>query len=297
LTTFKRGQFRVQVMADDRIAGASATSDATFTIVGTATSLLRDAPPLAPPFRREAALTPPIVRALADALQTVAASAALRRGLESLRASRFVDLVRADSVNANEQAARELLRAIGLLALGDTATAVSAPLRQAQQLNAAPAAVHLVDGAVRAVEGRERDALTAWRAAMKAGFDVAALTPLILDSHLRLSEAPQALELATRAVAARPGDPVLRRGLAVAQMASKQEAEAIAGLEALVADQPEDQDARWLLMHALFAGHVSGQGAGATTQGKQRLRELAQAYVAGKGRHAPLAAEWAEAVR
>jgi hypothetical protein len=297
LTTFKRGQYRVQVMADDRLAGASATGDATFTIVGTATSLLRDAPPLAPPFRREAALTPSIVRAIVDVLTTGAASPALRQGLESLGASRFVDLVRGDSVNANERGARELLRAIGLLALGDTANAVSAPLRQAQQLNAAPAAVHFVDGAVRAIEGRERDALTAWTAAMNAGFDAAALTPLLVDSHLRLGEAPSALELATRAVAAQPGNSVLRRGLAAAQMASKQEADAIAGLEALVTEQPEDQDARWLLLHALFAGHVSGQGASTTPQGKQRLRDLAQAYIAGKGRHAALATEWAEAIR
>ncbi len=52
-----------------------------------------------------------------------------------------------------------------------------------------------------------------------------------------------------------------------------------------------------MLMHALFAGHVSGQGAGATPQGKQRLRDLAQEDVAGKGRHAALATEWAEAIR
>ena len=265
-------------MADDRLAGQAPP----------ATPRSRSS---APPHRscatrrrsrrrsaRETALTPPIVRAIADVLQTDAASPGLRQGLESLRASRFVDLVRGDTVNANEQGARELLRAIGLMALGDTVNAVSAPLRQAQQLNAPPAAVHFVDGAARAIEGRERDALTAWTAAMKAGFDAAALTPLLVDSHLRLGEAPQALELATRTAAARPGEPVLRRGLAAAQMASKQEADAIAGLEALVTEQPADQDARWMLMHALFAGHVSGQGAGATPQGKQQLRDLAQEY-------------------
>jgi hypothetical protein len=297
LKTFKRGSYRVQVMADDRLAGVSATTDATFTIVGTPVTLLRDAPALAPPFRREAALTPTVAAALANALRAEPVSAAMGQLLDALRAGRFVDLVRADTVNTHEQGARELLRAIGLFALGDTATAVATPLRQAQQLSAAPAAVQVVEGAVRAAEGRHREALATWTAAVTAGFDSVAMAPLLVDSHLRLGETAQALELASRSLSAHPTVPQLRRAMATAQLASNLESEAISGLDAHLAEHPDDQDARWLLIHALFAGYVRGQGPGATPQGRQRLGELAQTYVSAKGRHAALAEEWAAAVR
>ena len=295
LKTFKRGTYRVQVMADDRLAGVSSTNDATFTIVGTPTALLRDAPPLAPPFRRDAILSPPILDAIADALQQPVPSTAFAQGLDALRAGRFVDLVRADAVNAPEQGPRELLRAIGLFALGDTTTAVAAPLRQATQLATPAAATTVVAAALRALDGAEREALTAWRGS--EGAIGRALAPLLSESHLRLGEAQEALDVATAALKGQPNDQRLVRCVAAAHLALGREAEALAVLDAHLARQPEDVESQWLLLQALFSGVVQGRGAGSTDAGRQRLRDVAQTYVAAKGRHAALASEWADASR
>jgi hypothetical protein len=51
LRTFKRGEYRLEIAANDRVAGTGITTDVGFTVATTAPALLREAPPLAPPFQ------------------------------------------------------------------------------------------------------------------------------------------------------------------------------------------------------------------------------------------------------
>jgi hypothetical protein len=51
LRTFKRGDHRLEIAAQDRVAGTGIAADVTFTVSGTPAALLREAPPLAPPFQ------------------------------------------------------------------------------------------------------------------------------------------------------------------------------------------------------------------------------------------------------
>lgn len=295
LRTFKRGAYRVQIVADDRIAGVSAGTEATFSIAGTPAALLRDAPPLARPFRRDDALGPAVLTAVANALRPASPSPALAQGLDSLKAGRFVDLVRADSVNPSEQGARELLRAIGLFALGDTPNALSAPLRLAQEHRAPVPPLRVMIGASSALEGRDKDALAAWMNAAEGGFDARALAPLIIEAHLRLGDTQQALGVAGR-MDTPSADARLARSMATVYLTLDREAEALALLDAELARQPDDADTQWLLLHALFSGVVRGQGAGATAPGKERFRQVARGYIAAKGRYATLAEEWLNTV-
>src|SRR6185436_4250668 len=75
--------------------------------------------------------------------------------------------------------------------------------------------------------------------------------------------------------------------LAATRIASNREAEAIAALDAALAKDPEDAEARWLLLHAMYSQIVrSGQGP------RERFAIEARRYIGANGRHAALAADW-----
>jgi hypothetical protein len=163
------------------------------------------------------------------------------------------------------------------------------------QRNVAPAAVHTLLGAVRAIEGNDRNAVAAWEAAISAGGSAHALTPLVADALLRLGDATRALEAIERASA--PNDPALQRRVAAARIALGRHVDALRVADALVLGDAADLDAHWLAIHALFAGFVQRQGPGSDPAGRARLRDLAQRYIAAKGPHAALAADWAAAAQ
>ena len=297
LNTFKRGAYRMQVMAEDRLSGASAASDATFTVVATPAVLLRDAPSVAPSFRRDAVLEPALVTAMVDTLRPPRPSSALTAALDAARDRRFIDLVREDTVDPSERGIRAVLRALSLYALGDTATAVAVPLRQATEAGAPVAAIQTLTGGLRAFEGNDREALAAWQRAVDAGLPGATLGPLMVDAYLRQGDSTRATELAQTTLATRPGDPEMVRRLASAHIAAGQMPLAIPLLDQRLQQQPDDLDAQWLLLHALFSGYVKGDGAANETAGRARFKEVAARYIAANGRHAGLATEWLAVVQ
>jgi Tetratricopeptide repeat len=292
LHTFKRGGYRMQVLADDRLGGVSATADATFTVVATPAVLLREAPSVAPLFRRDALLEPALVTALVDTLRPPRPSSALTAALDAARDRRFIDLVREDAVDPSERGARAVLRALSLYALGDTTTAVAVPLRQATEAGAPGAAIQTLTGGLRAFEGNDREALAAWQRAVDAGLPGATLGPVMFDAYLRQGDSTRAGELAQTTLATRPGDPAMMRRLASAHIAAGHMALAIPLLDQRLQQQPDDLDAQWLLLHALFSGYVKGDGGANETAGRARFKEVAAPYIAAKGRNAGLATEW-----
>jgi hypothetical protein len=292
LRAFKRGEYRLEIAANDRVAGTGSTSSTSFTIIATPAALLRDAPPVAAPFRREELLEGEVVAELLTKLAPPRPSAALAAAIESARAGRFVELIREDATAPDEAGARHALRALGLYAIGEGSTALAIPLRQASQGSAPQAAVQLLMGAVLALERNDRNAVAAWETAIDAGADARVVTPLLADALLRLGDAGRALDVAQRAAGPRN----LRRA-AAAHLAVSRFSDAIRVADAVLAARAGDADAQWLALHALFAGFVSGAGPGADAAGKARIVELAAAYGAANGPHAALAREWAAAVR
>jgi hypothetical protein len=297
LHTFKRGAYRMQVMADDRLGGASATADATFTVVATPAVLLREAPSVAPSFRRDALLEPALVTAMVDSLRPPRPSPGLAAALDAAREGRFIDLVREDAVDPGESGIRAVLRALALYSLGDTTTAVALRLRQATDTGAPVAAIHTLTGGLRAFEGNDREALAAWHSAVDSGLPRATLGPLMVDAYLRQGDNARASELAQSTLAARPGDPEITRRLAATHIAAGQIARATPLLEQRLQQQPDDVDAQWLLLHALFAGYVNGEGATKEPSFRTRFKDVAGPYIAANGRHATLAAEWLAVVQ
>jgi hypothetical protein len=217
LRNFKRGDYRMEITAHDRIAGTGVVTDVAFTVAATPAALLREAPPLAPSFD---------------------------------------------------------------------------PAREG-----VAAAVPVMLGAIRASEGQDREAIAAWQTALDNGADRLVVWPLMIDASLRLSDTSRAIALATQALEAAPEHPRFSRQLARAMVMAGRADEALRVLDTHLQRAPDDVEAQWIALHALYAGFVSGSGAGASTQGRSRLVALAERYVAAGGPYAALAADWAASVR
>ncbi|HXG89887.1 MAG TPA: hypothetical protein VNJ02_16280 [Vicinamibacterales bacterium] len=294
MKTFTRGTYRVQVLADDRVAGASATADTAFTVTATTAMLLADAPMLAPAFRRERLVSGPLLEALVDSLEPAKPSAPLRRALTAARERRFIELIQDDQVDAPERGVRGVIRALGLFAVGDTPTGIAVALRDAE---VSTPGVEMLLGALRALEGNDRDAAAAWQRAIAAGFPASAAAPLLIDALIRQGDVAGAAQSATTIdSAARADDGLFRRRLASALLAAARTGEAIDTLEDWLGRHPDDQDAQWLLLHALFQEFVAGRAPATTPTGRLRFRALVDSYVAAGGVNAALAREWATAM-
>ena len=59
-----------------------------------------------------------------------------------------------------------------------------------------------------------------------------------------------------------------------------------------LATSPEDGETQWLLVHALFASAVKGEGPAGTPEGRAQLLDLIGRYIDGGGRYVTVALEW-----
>jgi len=285
LATIPRGEYRLLVSAEDRLGSSVVAARAEFTVVGTPESLLAEAPPLAPRFESAAALEKPVIDEVLDRLAAGSASPALTRALVSARAGRFADLLVTDSVPASEQGTRAALSGLALLSLANPAAAVE--FQRALQLRAPVAAVQFLMGTARAVGGRDVEAIASWEAARQAGFPPSITDRLIAEAYLRQKDFVRA----AAAIGDRPSDAASMATFAATRIGMRRPAEAIAVIDPLLGERPDDAAARWLLLHALYAQFVGGDGSAGP-----RFRAEAQRYIDTKGRHAQLASEWLKVV-
>jgi hypothetical protein len=283
LKTIPRGDYRLLVTAEDRVSSSVVATRTEFTVVGTPESLLAEAPPLAPRFDAASVLGPPVIGEVVDRLAVPAPSPGLTRAFDSARAGRFAELLVAETVPDSEQASRAALGGLALLSLGNPAAVVE--FQRALQLKASAAAVQVLIGAARAAAGRDAEAVTAWESAKQSGFPRPPLDRLLAEAHLRQKDFARA----ATALGERPSDPASLMTFAATRIASRRPAEAVAVLDTLPAERPDE--ARWLLLHALYAQYVGGDRRYAA-----RLRAEAQRYIDAKGRHAALASEWLKVV-
>lgn len=227
LRDFRRGEYRLEISAQDRIAGRGVTTSVVFTIAATPRTLLADAPPLA---------------------------------------ARF------------------------------DAHSIAAPLRQLLAAAGPEDTVRIMNGAQRASEGRDREALVLWEEAAPRT-DRTLLAPLLVGALLRVGDAARAAQVARDALQ-HGGDPrPLVAQLAAAEILVGRRVEALEMLERRLAVDAGDLDVLWLAIHALFVGYVEGQGPGSDPSGRARLDEHLTRYIAAGGPHAALAREWLAVVR
>jgi len=283
LATLARGDYRLKIAVNDRLAGATRTAETPFTVSGTPLSLLDEAPSLGRPFRREDAIEGARLTAIVQGLTPEAPSPALRKALDLAAERKFVDLLAEEPVPQREQASRTALMGLALYAIGDASALTR--FQRAYALGAPGGPVQFLTGAIRATQNRDPDAIAAWQSALDEGFSSAA--PFLADAYLRRGDGARASALVARETAGRSSDPAWTRTLAATHLAMGRHQDALAVLDARVSQAPDDADARWLQVHALY-GRVVKDGNG----DRDRFRTAAQAYIASGGANATLAAEW-----
>ena len=287
LASVPRGSYRLKIAVTDRAAGVTRTADADFTIIGTPLSLLAEAPSLGRPFQREDALNDTTLPAVVQSLTPATPSPALRRALDQAAARRFIELLVEDRVPEPEQAARTALTALALYTIGDASALVQ--LQRAQSLGAPGGPIQFLIGAVRATQKRDADAVAAWQAAQENGWQ--AVTPFLIDAHLRRGEAARASAVVATALAGHTADGSWSRLLAATHLASERDADAVVVLEAWLKRTPDDTQAQWLLLQALYGQLVRNNGGD-----RDRFTRAAEAYITSGGANAALAAEWLKAL-
>lgn len=285
LQSVKSGNYRLKIFATDKIGGRTATTDVTFTVTATAAALLRDAPSLARPFQHNAVFAADVLPTVLAALRPAAPSEALQAAFDLAASGRFADLMVDAPVGPNEDGIRAALRGLAQLSLGDGSAAVQ--FQRAQLLGAPIGIARFLSGAARATQGQDADAIAAWLEALKAGAPRGLVTPPLLDAYLRRNDTARAAALIADA------GPAWSRGVAATLIATQREPQAVLMLDARLAAAPDDADARWLLVHALFAQAVRQTSAAV----QERFEQSARAYIDANGVNAALAREWLAALR
>lgn len=288
LSTLRRGQYKLVITAEDRLAGAVVANATPFSVIGTPAGLLAEAPPLAQRLDPAVMLGPGTVAALLDRLAPPSPSPALGRALDAARAGRFVDLLVEESPAPAEGGLRAALTGLALLSVGDLGAATH--FQRALDSGVARPPVQYLLGAVLALQNRESDAISAWESAAAGGLPRALTAALLANALLRRGDAAGA----AAAIAERdlmPEAPAGRRIFAATRIAVQREREAVRVLEALLTGSPGDLEGRWLLVHALYAEVVRGAG------NRDHFNAEAQRYIDAGGPHAALARDWLDLTR
>jgi hypothetical protein len=282
LSSLSRGDYKLLITAIDRLSSSVVNDSITFRIVGTPASLLAEAPALGERFELGDALDHSIIEPLIERLATGVASPPLARALNLARTGRFGELLIEEPVSADEQGVRGALTGLALLSLGDFG-AITQFERALQQGVPADPLQYLI-GVARALQNRDADALRSWESARAAGLKMPALDRLTAEAYLRQRDFARAAR-AVEGTSASSNRAV--RTIAAVQIATRRETDAEAILVELLTKQPDDQRARWLLLHSLYLQFVNGR-----TDVADRLREEGRRYIEHTGPHANLAAEW-----
>lgn len=308
LRTLPRGEYRLAVAATDRVARATATTDTRFRIVATRAALLADAPAFSAPFVRTRMLQPAVYEPVLDALAPYAVAPTLAPLLSFARQHRFVDLMPDLVVAETERGTALLLQAMAAYALGDTPRALIVRLGRATAAGAPPAAAQFWMGAALALEGRDADALATWQAAREAGWPSALVATPIAEALARLGQLEQAGTFAREALAAGAVDGGLVRVAAAADLAAHRYRLAADTVSRHLAFASADQEARWLLLHALFFDLLADEQGSLLTAGssppaaevraanRAAFADQVRQYLEGGGRHRALAEEWRDFV-
>lgn len=284
LSTVRRGQYKLVVTAEDRLGAAVVSASTPFTVIGTPSGLLAEAPPLARRLEASAMLPASTVSELLDHLAPESPSAALVKALDAARAGRYADLLVEEAVGNGEHGIRAALTGLALLSLGDLGAAAQFRRALAQQAPRAP--VQYLLGTVLALQNRDAEAIAAWDAAAAEGLPRRLTAPLAAHMLLRRGDAAGA----AAAIDERDLDTANASGmrvLAATRIAQQRESDAVRLLDRLLAASPADLHARWLLLHALYARSVNGDRAAA-----DRLRTEARPYLEARGPHAELLSDW-----
>ena len=292
LQTLARGQYRLAIAATDRLARTSATTDTRFTIIASPAALLASAPAYSARVRRARFVDPDVLEPALDVIAGPSPPPTVTQLLDLARQRQFASLLRDTAVPASDRGLGLLMQAVARYALGDTPATVSAQIRRALDAGAPEGAAQFWLGACRAVEGRDEEALAAWDLAREKGWPATLVATPSAEALVRMNRLVDAGARAREALDQRVPDIELTYVAAAADIAAGRYDDAARLLTSRLATSPEDGESQWLLVHALFASAVKGEGPAGTPEGRAQLLDLIGGYIDGGGRYVTVALEW-----
>lgn len=257
-----------------------------FTVVaGTSVALLADeSRALVPLFNLNQFLSQPLLTAISGRFaQETAGSAAVTAVVSALDDGSWREL---DTVTG-QPVVDSTLRGLQQLAAGQPADAERS-FRDA--LDADPEftlALALVGGAWASV-GRDREASRSWRTSLATGIDAPFLYPFVADSLLRAGDVKGTRGFIDEVKEAGGDTSSIERHRALAGAIAGDRRDAIAGLTRWVDAHPEDQEAAFVLVLALYELKTIDKDAGASAGFDARARQ----YVERGGPRQALVARW-----
>jgi hypothetical protein len=143
-------------------------------------------------------------------------------------------------------------------------------------------------GAVHAAEGRDNDAIGAWRMAT-IGEGSEAIYPMLADAQLRIGDAKAALETVAEAPEAWPSEDARVTRIATAQAMLGQFGPALEAISGLLQRNPNDADMLFVAVQVLYRQHQSRALAAAD---RARFDQYSKRYLDANGPDAALVQTW-----
>ena len=257
-----------------------------FTVVaGTSAALLADeSRALVPPFSLSAFLSPALLQAVAAGVARDAGeNGAVKQLSEALQDGSWPDA----SPATGSVLADSTLRGLQALLAGQPADAEKA-FREA--LDADPEftlALALAGGAWAAV-GRDPEASRSWRTSLATGIEAPFLHAQVTDALLRTGDVKGAREFLAELKESGVDTSALERASALAAAVAGDRRQAVAGLAPWVDAHPDDQDAAFLLVLALYELKTIDKDAAAAAHFETRAKD----YTTRGGPRQALVARW-----
>jgi VWFA-related protein len=211
------------------------------------------------------------------------------------RTGRFDDAARVAESAGSDHFAAPFIAGLASLAHGDlqhAAVSFGASLQSAPDFF--PAAFYV--GACYAADGRDREALVAWRAGLVVEPEAPFMHTVVADALLRLRDTTQAVIVLRQAAAVWPENDEIQLRLGTALASAGSELDAIRTLDAYLARHPDDHERLLLAMRVIYDARAGGRVIETADADRARFLRYADAYAKSGGRERLLVEGWRRVV-
>ena len=249
-------------------------------------------------FERSAVLTRPVVGFFLNQIARPGLPPApddLTAAIGLARTGRFADAGRVVETGAASHFAAPFIAGLAHLAQGDlqrAAVSFGASLQSAPEFF--PAAFYI--GACYAADGRDREALIAWRAGLVVEPEAPFMHTVVADALLRLRDTTQAVVVLRQAVAVWPDNDEIQMRLGTALATAGSELDAIRTLDGYLGRHPDDHERLLLAMRLIYEARAAGRVIESADADRARFLKFFDAYGKSAGRERALVEGWKRAI-
>ena len=245
-------------------------------------------------FDRSAVLTRPVVGFFLNQIARPGLPATpddLTAAVGLARSGRFDDAGRVAEKVGSTHFAAPFIAGLAHLAQGDlqrAALSFGASLQSAPDFF--PAAFYI--GACYAADGRDREALVAWRAGLVVEPEAPFMHTVVADALLRLRDTTQAVVVLRQAVAVWPDHDEIQMRLGTALATAGSELDAIRTLDGYLTRHPDDHERLLLAMRLIYDARAAGRVIESADVDRARFLKFFDAYGKSGGRERTLVEGW-----